>query len=300
MIRISLGKVMYVRNYILIIAILLLAGSAGCQRQQAVDGASGGKVEASTAYRTWYGEPPTVTEGTAWAFAGFFPLAEDPGKVMPVPLFLFTAQNQPQLLLGKVLQGGAYLGLPQLAADVIPPGAAVRAVTVKDGEAVVDFSNELLQVTDPLRQQGILAAIGHTLVQFPDIERVRTTVDGQPLPFAPSGTLPIDAAALSDPGPPDILQALLHEDADAVPGEVVVFFNRPVQMKSFRLEYPRGQQAPGQYFTSVFDMAVILHPQTPDLMQVGSEVFIEWQVVDSLGREGSGQTSLILGHLSHD
>jgi hypothetical protein len=283
-----------------VLTMLLVGGLLGCQRQQAVDAGSGGEVEASVAYRTWFGEPPAVSEGTAWAVAGFFPLAAEPGRVMPVPLFLFTAHNQPQLLLGKVLQGGAYLSLPQLAASPFPPGTTVRALTVSDGLAVADFSSELLQIADPVMQRGALAAIGHTLVQFTDIQRVQVTVEGEPLPSAPPGELPVDSAVVVEPGPPALLQALLHDDDDAVPGEVVVFFNRPMRLKSFRMEYPRGQQVAGQYFTSVFDMAVILHPQEPGRMQVGSEVFIDWQVVDMLGRESGGQDVLSLGLLSHD
>lgn len=278
--------------------LLLAAGLSGCQRQQADTPAAGGQVKASDAYRRWFGEPPAVAEGTAWGMVGFFPLAAEPGKVLPVPLFLFTAQNQAQLLLGKILQGGAYLYLPQLAENPFPPGTMVQAVTVVDGLAVADFSSELLQLADPGLRQGAFAAIAHTLAQLPDIERVRITVQGQPFPGAP-GELPIDATSLVDPGPPAPLQALLHEDDDAVPGEVVVFFNRPVRLKSFRLEYPPGEQVAGQYFTSIFDMAVILHPDNPDRMKVGSEVLIDWQVADLLERVNAGQTLLTLGILTH-
>jgi hypothetical protein len=281
------------------LALLLLLGLTGCQRQQTVDGETGGKVQASEAYRHWFGQPPAVAEGTAWALVGFFPLTAQPEKVMPVPLFLFTAHNQPQLLLGKLLQGGSYLHLPQLAEHPFPAGTSVRGVTVVDGLAVADFSGELSQLTDPAQQQGALAAIGHTLLQLATIERVRVTSEGEPLAFAPD-ELSVAAANIVDPGPPALLQALRHEDADAVPGEVVVFFNRPVRLKSFRLEYPPGQKVAGQYFTSVFDMAIILHPDDTERMRVGSEVLIAWQVADMLGRENADQTTLPLGLLSHE
>jgi hypothetical protein len=288
-------------NYpaLFLLALLLMTG-LGCQRQQDSDGGSKGRVQATEAYRSWFGEPPAVAEGTAWAVVGFFPMDEQPAQVLPVPLFLFTGQNQPQLLLDKVLQGGGYLGLPQLAVRPFPVGTTVRSVRISNGTATADVSSELLQLSDPPAQQGAWAAIGHTLLQFADVERVLVTVDGQPLPFIPSGELPVAGAAVVDPGPPALLQALLHEDDDAVPGELLIFFNRPVQLQSFRLEFPRGQQVAGQYFTSVFDMAVILHPQDPGRMQVGSEVLIDWQVVDMLGRAGGGQSTLQLGHLTHD
>jgi hypothetical protein len=285
-------------KYLIVLLTMLLLVS-GCQRQ-ADKAAAGGQVKASDVYRSWFGEPPAVSEGTAWAVTGFFPLAAQADRVMPVPLFLFTPDNQPQLLLGKVMQGGAYLSLPQLASNPFPTGTVLRAVTVHEGLATADFSSELLQISDPVVQQGVLAAIGHTLVQFADIERVQVTVEGQPLPFVSPGQLPVDSAAVVEPGPPALLQALLHEDDDAVPGEVVVFFNRPMRLKSFRLEFPRGEQVAGQYFTSVFDMAIILHPDDPNRMQVGSEVFINWQVTDMLGREGGGQSSLFLGRMAHD
>jgi hypothetical protein len=283
-------------KYILTLLAFLLV--SGCQRQQPDNESAAGQVKASDAYLSWFGEPPAVSTGTAWALVGFFPLAAQADQVLPVPLFLFTPDHQPQLLLGKIMQGGTSLGLSQLAARPFPPGTALRPLIVKHRLAIEDFSKELFQPVDPAVHRGLLAAIAHTLVQFVDIQRVQVTVEGQPLPGR--GDLPVERTAVVEPGPPALLQALVHEDADAVPGEVVVFLNRPVRLKSFRLEFPPGEQVPGQYFTSVFDMAVILHPQEPDRMQVGKEVFIGWHVVDMLGREGSGQSRLTLGRLAHD
>lgn len=271
----------------------------GCQEQDKAPAHSSGRVEASSAYRAYFGDPPTVAEGTCFALVGFYPLAEDPTRVMPVPHFTFAEANRPQLLMGQVLQGGEPLGMERLFINPFPAGTRLDSLALSAGEAVADFSAELLRVR-PEMQQGLLASIGQTLLQFDEIQRVRVTVEGRPLPFAPSEWLQADEAAVVEPGPPGLLQALLHDDEDAVPGEILVFFDRPVEVRSFRLEFPQGQPVKGEYFTSVFDMAVVLHPADPEGIAVGKEVFIAWKIVDGKGREGSGEGAWPLGHLSHD
>jgi germination protein M len=288
------------RKVILLSCLILSLLVSGCQRKQEEPQAVGGRVEATTAYRTYFGDPPTVPEGICFAVAGFYPLLNSPDKVMPVPHFTFALTDRPQLVMEQVMLGGEPLGMETAFVNPFPVGTHLRDLRVSDGVAIVDFSRDILEVPVEL-QPGLLASTAHTLVQFAEIERVLITAEGQPLPFAPTQEpMLADRAVVVEPGPPTLLQAFLHEDDDAIPGEMLVFFDRPVRLVSFSLEYPQGEPVKGDYFTSVFDMAVVIHPEDPNITQVGDEVFVSWQIVDGRGREGRGEGFWPLGHLYHD
>ncbi|KIH77345.1 Sporulation and spore germination [Geoalkalibacter ferrihydriticus] len=267
----------------------------GCQRQEAPTA----RVVASEAYRAHFGEPPTVAEGVCYALVGFYPLAEDPTKLRPVPHFTFATQGRPQMVLGQVMHGPEAFGMETSLLNPFPEEAVLREVAVSDGLAIAHFSAELMQMRSDL-QQAMLASIGQTLLQFEEIERVRVMVAGQVPALLPEGDISLAGTEVVDPGPPIVLQALLHEDSDAIPGEMLVFFDRPVEVKAFQMEYPRGEPVRGDYFTSVFDMAVVVHPVEPGHIRAGDEVYLSWQIVDGKGREAQGEGFWPLALLSHD
>jgi hypothetical protein len=52
-----------VRYLFLLMLAILLAASGGCERKQEAPAQEASNVEATQAYRTFFGEPPTVAEG---------------------------------------------------------------------------------------------------------------------------------------------------------------------------------------------------------------------------------------------
>ncbi|WP_429885445.1 GerMN domain-containing protein [Geoalkalibacter halelectricus] len=282
-----------------LLATVILLGTLvlfGCRQQQEPPTA---RVVASEAYRSYFGEPPTVAEGVCYALVGFYPLADDPTQFRPVPHFTFATQGRPQMLLQQVMFGPEAFGMDDFLINPFPENASLREVSVSDGLATAYFSPELMQVRSDL-QQAMLAAIGHTLLQFEEIERVQVMVGGQIPPLFPEGDISLQGTEVVDPGPPVLLQALLHEDSDAIPGEMLVFFDRPVEVRSFVMEFPQGEAVQGDYFTSVFDMAVVVHPADPGRIRPGDEVYLSWNIVDGKGRESWGDGLWPLALLSHD
>lgn len=292
------------RQSVFLLLLVLSLMVLGCQKKQderhPEPQASSGRVEATSAYRAYFGEPPTVPEGVCFAVAGFYPLKDQPGKLMPVPHFTFALTERPRLVLEQVMMGGEPLGMEHLFVNPFPQGIVINSFSLSEGLSSVDFSREILDVASD-QQPVLLASLAHTLLQFDEIERIRVTADGQPLPFASDRDLSsVDPALVMEPHPPALLQAFLHDDEDAIPGEMLIFFDRPVTIKAFSLEFPQAEAVRGDYFTSVFDMAVVIHPEDPGRIRVGDEVFISWHVVDGRGREARGEEFYPLGHLSHD
>lgn len=77
-----------------------------------------------------------------------------------------------ELITGPPRTEGAY--------QVLPENTKVRGIKVKDGLATVDFSREVLQANVGSKGEslGILSVV-NTLAEFPDVEQVSFTVDGE-------------------------------------------------------------------------------------------------------------------------
>lgn len=65
--------------------------------------------------------------------------------------------------------------------------------------------------------------------------------------------------------------------------EILVEFDRPVKVNSFVLFHEDSQKVEGEYYKSIFQMAVVVHPKPPELFQEGTSLRAEWDVVDELG-----------------
>ncbi len=277
----------------------LLAGIWGCeQSKESESGAAKSAVEVTDAYRRYFGEPPGTLGGACFGMVGYYPLQADPLQVRPVPHFTFSEQNRPQLLLAQMLQGAEPWGLQNLYLNPFPPGTALLSVTFNGVTAVADFSPQLLELREPLLQQSVLTALGHALTQFKGVDNILVTVEGQPVPFQPQNGFRPDEKSVAPPGPPAILQAVLNDGENAEAAETLVFFDRPVKAKTFRLEDGQGRLLEGDYFSSVFDMALVLHPKHPERIQIGQRLKIIWRVVDGKGRENAGETTLEVVPLS--
>lgn len=64
---------------------------------------------------------------------------------------------------------------------IFPKGVAVRSVKVADGLATVDFSKELTHnfVGGSTGEQMLVSALVNTMTEFPEVERVLLTVEGE-------------------------------------------------------------------------------------------------------------------------
>ncbi len=64
---------------------------------------------------------------------------------------------------------------------IFPKGVTVRSVKVADGLATVDFSKELTHkfIGGSTGEQMLVSALVNTLTEFPEVERVLLTVEGE-------------------------------------------------------------------------------------------------------------------------
>lgn len=69
----------------------------------------------------------------------------------------------------------------------LPSGTEVIGMTVRDGLAVVDFSQDFLQFADAGRERLAVDSVLYTLTEFSTIDRVELRVQGRPIEQLPSG-----------------------------------------------------------------------------------------------------------------
>lgn len=279
---------------------ILLAASGGCERKkEAPPARAAGNVEASQAYRTYFGEPPTVAEGTCFALVGFYPLADKPGKVAPFPLFMFNREEQLQVVTEQLLRWGEGWDMGGMTFNPFPPGTELFALSREQDMARVELSAVVLSGTDADRQKLILAVLGHTLTQFEGIKRVMVVADGELLPFQTERGFFPDPDAVAPPGAPVALSVIgVWEKGAESPQEVSVFFDRPVTVEEVRVT-SGGRRIEGEYYRSVFDMAVVIRPKAPAEVREGMPVLVEWNVADRLGRKGKGEKTFALARMEH-
>lgn len=105
---------------------------------------------------------------------------------------------------------------------------------------------------------------------------------------------------IEPPGPPPLLLVVgAWEKGAQDPEEILADFDRSVKIESFSLMDASGQKIQGDYFTSAFDMAVGIHPESPSAIREGIRLCAEWRVVDRLGRIGEGSGNFTLGRHDH-
>lgn len=116
--------------------------------------------------------PPQIPEQTVQTSVFFSTgrsLVEEPRVVDAADVYQATLR---ELLAAKPVQNSDIA--------IVQPVATVRSITVKDGVASVDWSRQILDF-EAADQEKFLAwaAIMTTLGQFPEINKVRFTVEGK-------------------------------------------------------------------------------------------------------------------------
>jgi hypothetical protein len=276
------------------LAALLMLASCDKDRQQAV---APGSVKANAAFLKHFGEPPTPEQGTCFARVAYFPLASDPTKVRPVPLFIFRESDQLSRLLDRLTDRDWEFPPHSGLTNPFPPDSRVR-ITEQTGDSV---TIDLLLPAETEPGPAAITALVETALQFEELERVLVTVAGVPLAGTPAGGFRHDPRRIASPGPPlPLMVAGSWEKGEEDPEEILVNFDRPVVVHEFRLLDAAGGEIRGEYFRSGFDMAVVVHPAAPQTLRAGMTLRLAWRASDRLGRTASGEQSFVLERHEHD
>ncbi len=280
------------------VLLLFLLLFTACEQPKAQK--PGVRAQATDAYRTWFGPPPTVHEGSCFALIGYLPLAGNPGQVKPLPFFLFVESppQQMRLLIEHLIHLPA-TALPPDLTNPFPAGSALQSLSVQGDTADVAFSFAGGSPADPGVIQGMASTLGHSLSQFPGILRVRLYSEEKLLPhLAAEGFLP-DPADVFPPDRPRPIGIVGVWESGTGPQEISVFFDRPISVQSFQLSTEDGKLLNGDYFLSAFDMAVLMHPAAPGTLAEGMPVEVDYAVADPLGRTSKGRESFPLRRIEH-
>lgn len=269
----------------------------GCQQEEVVVEDTG-IVEATEAYLKFYGVPPQGKEGRAYAAVGYLPTKDNPEKIGPLPVFLFTKENQTEKVLKKLVSGDLITSDKQPYDNPFPEDLEILAKPIQENTLVLDLVTTR-QWKDEILRTGTIALM-ETALQFDEVKFVKVTLNGVPLSWIPDAGYQKRLDVVVDVPPPIlILMAGAWEKGQDEPEEVLVEFDRPVKVNSFELYHLDGQKVEGEYFKSIFQMAVVVHPKSPELFQEGTSLRAEWNVVDELGRENSGVDTMPLKKLIH-
>ena len=289
------------RRWLVPLALLLVAAvlASGCRRKEEKPAAKG-QVTASDAYRHSYGAPPTVEKGNVFAMVGYLPLAADPGKVTPLPLFLFSTQGHMLHLVKRLLSVDPSAAARIGVINPFPPGTGLRSLK-QDGETmIVDLLIPPGWQPATGQMQQMQASLGFSLLQFPGVKQLSLRENGVPFPGLPDKPYVPDPAIVSPPGPPTLLGVVGSWAAHAVgPNQVSVFFDRPVTVEKLTLTTAKGKRIEGEQFRSIFDMALVVAPKDPTALREGMQLWVDWQVRDRQGRTAEGRTEVPLLRMKH-
>lgn len=247
------------------------------------------KLVASTAYLTFFGPPPTVADGFSSAYVGYFPRHDNPALVTPIPLFFSSTRPQISEVLTRLLA----IEEPGLLAaglfNPFPQGSEVRGVRTYGDLAIVDLTRQAGRNTDRHRKLAVVAALSHTLAQFPGVKRVVVTTDGFPLlssnvEYVPS---PLQVAA---PGVarPVVLQQHSRNDSDKET-QLTLSFDRPVCLKEIKMFDLQGNVAAVRGDSALCRMEYEF--QTSNAHNT-RQFHVLWNAIDGLHQASTGEVVL--------
>jgi len=282
---------------IAIIFFLSVLSFVGCQQEE-VPVEDTGTVEATDAYLKYYGVPPQGKAGRAYAAVGYLPTKDNPEKIGPLPIFLFTEENQMEKVLKKLVSGDLVTSQKQIYYNPFPSDLKMRIKSDEGNLLTINLlTNESWQKDDEI--SGISALKG-TALQFSHVENVKVMLNGAFVQGMPRQGFQKDSDLIIEVPPPIlILMAGAWEKGQNEPEEILVEFDRPVKIEKFKLYHLDGQEVRGEYYKSIFQMAVVIHPESPSLFSEDTTLRAEWSVVDELGRNNSGIDSMQLFKYEH-
>ncbi len=275
-------------SLLLVVALVL----SGCQRQKEVEKRT---TTVSPVFLEHFGELPQGDRSNCIARVGYFPLKDDPTKVRAVPYLLFRESGQLEQILGRMVSEQEIFVPGSDLFTPFPPGSSVW-LNLDEGVIAVDVTPGREMTQEEL--DAAVAAITETAVQFSRIDRVRILLAGEPVPGMPEDGFRHQPGRIAPVPAPTLMMVSGMWDAGTL-DEILVNFDRPVTVETFRLLSPSGEEVRGDYFRSVFDMAVVIHPENPAEFAEGMPLRAEWSVVDALGRRGAGSGEFTLKRFDH-
>lgn len=270
-----------------------------CQQEEPVPASQpSGIVIASQAYLDNFGEPPQGKAGEAFARVGYLPVRKAPGKVRAFPLFLFSKDRELQQILSRLT--GKELVFPESFGlySPFPKDLKVTSASNEKGTQTLSLMTQQSWPADDIASAGL--AMAATVLQFEQTNKVFIMLNGQPLPQMPADGYVPDPGTLADVEPPSLVQmAGMWEQGTDNLDELLVEFDRPVKVNNFKLYNSSENSIEGEYFTSIFQMAVVVLPGDKTLYKEGDVLRAEWEVVDFMGRVNSGSSTMPLRRYEH-
>lgn len=270
----------------------LILALAGCRQEQERQTQQGGIVHANSSYQQHFGDPPPVQAGKAYARVIYLPLKGERMLVRAIPVYLFEEQSQLESILARLTDGKLVLPADSPLYVPVPDGAELAIGSRQNGALTLNLH---ISAAISLDLQPLVLSLTETAGQFEDISRVLIEMNGKPLDFMPNEGFRPGIEHIDEVGPPDLVMiAGVWEENEPEPEEVMVNFNRPVKINSFSLSIADGRDVAGEYFTSVFQMAVVVRPENPAVLAEGTRLKVAWNVTDALGRTAAGEEILTL------
>jgi hypothetical protein len=270
-----------------------------CQQEEPVPASQpSGIVIASQAYLDNFGEPPQGKAGEAFARVGYLPVRKAPGKVRAFPLFLFSKDRELQQILSRLT--GGELVFPESSGlySPFPNDLKVTSASNEKGTQTLSLMTQQSWSADDIASAGL--AMAATVLQFEQTNKVFIMLNGQPLPQMPADGYVLDPETLADVEPPSlVLMAGMWEQGTDNLDELLVEFDRPVKVNNFKLYNSSEKSIEGEYFTSIFQMAVVVLPGDKTLYKEGDVFRAEWDEVDFMGRVNSGSSTMPLRRYEH-
>ena len=270
----------------------------GCQQDQEHARDNQGRVTINDAYAKHFGTLPPFEAGRAYAHVGYLPLKETPDKVAALPIFLFSTEDRERKVLQKLISGDLIAIHETPFLDPFPDDLELIVQPLDGPVLVLDLRTG--KTSKRRNRYALVNALKETALQFEAVERVKVLINGAALPDMPDQGYIHDANLIAETQPPTLLQmAGAWEGDQGDPAEILIEFDRPVKVNSFNLLHQDGSKVEGDYYTSIFHMAVVIHPQSPKDFQAGTILKAQWNIEDFKGRTNSGANTLPLVKLVH-
>lgn len=279
---------------------LVVSSFVGCQKEETppVGPKASGVVVATQAYLDNFGTPPQGKAGKAFARVGYLPVRQSPGKVRAFPLFLFNDKDEIQQILKRLVSDD--LKFPEESGffKPFPDDFTLVSSTFEDATETLFLTAQQSWPASDMEAAGL--AIAQTVLQFDQVQRVVMMLNGHPFPQMPADGYQDAPEKIDAVEPPTlVLIAGMWEKEAASLDELLVEFDRPVTVNNFKLYDNSGNEVEGEYYTSIFQMAVVILPDVPTLYKEATLLRAEWNIVDGLGRSNSGSTTMPLRRYEH-
>jgi len=287
-------------NLSILIVLIVVFLFVGCQKEEPspTESKSSGLVVANQAYLESFGSPPQGKSGEAFARVGYLPIRESPAMVRPFPLFLFSDKAELAQILNRLVSDDLQFPKESGFFKPFPDDFTLGSISSEDDTVTLNLTTQQSWPDSEMEVAGL--ALAQTVFQFDQVKRVVMMLNGLPFPQMPDGGYLPAPGKIHAVGPPELaLIAGTWEQGSDKLDELLVEFDRPITVNNFKLYDNSGKAVEGEYFTSIFQMAVVVLPDDPTLYTEATMLRAEWNVVDGLGRSNSGTTTMPLRRFEH-